>query len=421
MSTAILASLAKKVGQTSLLDEAEEVDLIRAYRETGDTAALERLVRSHLPLIFGCARRLKVDPQFVEDLINEGVIGFIRAVDNFDETKGRRLNVLAKFHVKARMADFVLANLSQVRPAPARGERNRFLHIRKLVEQVEEDRLMSPEETSSVAQQFAISDPEGVKTPDVGTTWRRVHSFESRSFDGETTNLLDVIPDESPHPEDVLIEKDERESWTRQMRLAMTMLQERERRVLFARRLKDPPTPLELLAAEFGVSKGRISQIEQQAFERLKSFIRSQPSLIRHAGQDLLNLRSAAAIVDQGNILQQIDQLSYPAYVTDESGLVIHYNKAAIDFAGGSIPNNRMYGVVPRLETLNGEYLPPEDSPAARSIKERKAVRGVIVVNAGIPEKRTSFLPFPTPLYDKFGRYIGMVNVMQPTESYRSK
>lgn len=275
MSTSLFATLGRRATQAGLLDESEELRLIRAYRFNGDAAALNRLVETHLNLIAACARRIPCARQHKDDLINEGVIGFISAVENFDESKRCRLSVIAKFHVKARMQDFAISNMSPVQPFNSRGQRKVFFHMRKLMSKdaATGDRLMTAEETLAIAERLSVT------SDDVTFVAQRLSGGDlslDRTVtgeDGDGTPLADTIPDDAPHPEDELILKDEHKRWSAQFRNAMGKLPNREKYILAERRLKDPPTSLEVLASICGLSKGRISQIEQQAMERLKSII----------------------------------------------------------------------------------------------------------------------------------------------------
>lgn len=254
------------------LDEAEELRLIRRVKATGDKAASDRLVESHKALILGCVKRLGLSKDSLDnikdDLYNEGVLGLISAIANFDETKGRRLSAIAKFHVRAHMTDFVLANMSAVRPVNSRGQRAAFYHVRRL-----RGTEVTDEESRKIAETI------GVEVADVRFVAGRLSGADV-SLDGfvgggdsQGMSLSEVIADEAPHQEELLIEKDEKESWARKMRTALALLPERERDILTGRRLTDPPVSIETIANRYAISKGRVTQIEQQAFGRLKALI----------------------------------------------------------------------------------------------------------------------------------------------------
>jgi len=240
-----------------MLGEAEELTLIRAYKLDGDKAALQKLIESHLWLIIGCAKKIASNGSLIEDLINEGVLGFIRAVENFEEDKNRRLSVIAKFHVKAWMQEYTLQNFSPVKPFNSRKQRRAFFHFKK--HSGAADRLMTAEERSALAVELGIEDHE--------------IAFVSARIEGGDIAVSDTLIDEAPLPDDHLIMKDERITWTMRMRVALSLLPDRERQILAARRLKEPPIPLQTLAEQFHLSRGRISQIEGEAFEKLKSYV----------------------------------------------------------------------------------------------------------------------------------------------------
>jgi len=283
MSSSLISKPSRRANQAGLLDEAEELRLIRAYRRSGDETALHRLVVTHLNLVRSIAKRVPHAAHQADDLINEGVIGFIKAVDNFDETKDCRLSTIASFHVKAHMQDFAINNMSAVRPFNSRNQRKVFFHMRSLLPKdvATGDRLMSAEETQVIANRLSVT------SDDVNYVAQRLAGGDLSlngtvpNGDGDGAELADVLPDAAPHPEDELILKDERQRWTVQVRVAMGKLPNREKYILAERRLKDPPTPLEVLAAVYGISKGRVSQIEQQAMDRLKSIVEADKEASR--------------------------------------------------------------------------------------------------------------------------------------------
>lgn len=256
-----------------MLDAADELELVRRYRN-GDMSALHRLIESHLWLMISCARKIPMGDHVVEDLINEGVIGFIRAVEIFDETMNRRLNVIASYYVKSRMQDYALRNISSIKPFNSRAQRRAFFHFRKL--KGAGDRLLTDEERNALAVEL------GVEDSDIAFVSSRLSgadvNLDRKVVVGDSEmSISDTIADDAPLPDDRLIMKDERVSWTMRMRAALSMLPDRERQILSARRLLDPPASLQDLATQYNLSRGRISQIESAAFEKLKAHIRNSP------------------------------------------------------------------------------------------------------------------------------------------------
>jgi RNA polymerase sigma-32 factor len=272
-----LKSLTQHVSKIRMLSEADELNLIRDYQQNGNKDARAKLIESHLWLIISCAKKIPLGKNFVDDLISEGVFGFMRAVDLFDAGMNRRLSVIATFHVKARMQDYALRNMSSVKPFNSRKQRRVFFHFKKL--QGDGDRLLTAEERNALAVELGVDDN------DIAFVTSRLSGGDvhlDRKI-GDTEMLLsDTIADDAPLPDDRLIAKDESVTWTMHMRVALSTLPDREREILAARRLLDPPTSLNDLAEKFKVSKGRISQIETAAFEKLKNYIREASDFPLH-------------------------------------------------------------------------------------------------------------------------------------------
>lgn len=273
MSSKAFSVLGKRARQADILDRDEELRLIRIYNDRSSptdlrTRALNRLVETHLKLIISIAVQMgKIyGDQHREDFVNEGTLGFINAIKKFDETKGFRLNTFARWDIKATMQSYAIDNLSSVRVA-SREQKRTFLHFKKVQRSTEAEH-MTVEETRTIARKL------GVNSEDVEIVAQRLSGdlsldMPAPTADGRAAPLSETIADSAPLPEDELIAKDELRDRTAKVNNAMMFLPNRERFILAERRLKDPPTPLENLAAMYNVSKGRISQIEQQAVVHL--------------------------------------------------------------------------------------------------------------------------------------------------------
>jgi PAS domain S-box-containing protein len=108
-----------------------------------------------------------------------------------------------------------------------------------------------------------------------------------------------------------------------------------------------------------------------------------------------------------------LDALPVPIYATDANGLVTYWNRACADFAGREPELGKdRWCVTWRIHTTADEHLPHDRCPMAVAVKERRAVRGTVAIAMRPDGSRKAFTPYPTPLYDNDGTFLGAVNLL---------
>jgi len=108
-----------------------------------------------------------------------------------------------------------------------------------------------------------------------------------------------------------------------------------------------------------------------------------------------------------------LDDLPAPMYATDRDGLITWYSKACIDFAGRiPVANRDRWCITWKLFTNEGRPLPHDQCPMATAIRQRRAVRGMTAIAERPDGRRVDFRPFPTPLFDAAGSFMGAVNLL---------
>jgi PAS domain-containing protein len=129
--------------------------------------------------------------------------------------------------------------------------------------------------------------------------------------------------------------------------------------------------------------------------------------------EDALRIAARAAKLGGSTLLQVLDELPAPIYITNSDGVITHYNRACIAFAGRTprIGEDR-WCVTWKLYTEKGDFLPHDQCPMATAIRERRVVRGIKAVAERPDGSRVPFLPYPTPLLDDEGNLIGAVNLL---------
>ncbi len=256
-----------------MLDRARELELARRWREAGDEAALDELVSAYLRLVISIARRYRAYGLPVSDLVQEGMLGLMRAAERFEPDRNVRFSTYAGWWVRAAIQDFVLRNWSIVRTGTTSAQKSLFFKFRKLKAQIDGHPVdpLSREERQRVARML------GVRLRDVeameGRLARADQSLNAPISDHGEREWLDTLADERPSPEDAAIASIDGRRWHRRLNRALRQLSSRERLIIRTRRLGAEPVTLSTLGERLGISKERVRQIEQQALGKLRALL----------------------------------------------------------------------------------------------------------------------------------------------------
>jgi RNA polymerase sigma-32 factor len=259
-----------QVHKLPILGADEEFVLATAWREHGDVEAARKLVASHLRLVVKIAGGYRGYGLPLPDLIGEGNLGLMMAVRKFEPDRGFRLSTYAMWWIKASIKEYILRSWSLVKMGTTAAQKKLFFGLARLKRKLGEagGGDMLPENVAHIA--VALDVPEA----DVVEMNRRLNQPATSlnapvSFEGGA-EVQDFLADERPNAEEMALERSEANHRQSMLRQAMAeVLNERERAILIARRLRGTPRILEDLAGEFGVSRERIRQIEEKAFAKV--------------------------------------------------------------------------------------------------------------------------------------------------------
>jgi len=266
-----LSRYMKEVRGFPLLDKETEADLARRWRDRRDPEAAKRLVGSHQRLVIKIAGQYRGYGLPLADLISEGNIGLMQAVDKFDPNRGFRLSTYAMWWVRAAVSDYVLRSSSLVRTVTNEHRKKLFFNLRRLKAKVQplNDGALLPSGVTVIAKELGVPESEIVLmdrhlgAPDLSL---------NAPVGGESElSWQDLLVDDSPDQETDLIRADELHRRHALLVEAMAELSERERHILTERRLKDDPPNLGELGEHYGISRERVRQIEARAFEKIKA------------------------------------------------------------------------------------------------------------------------------------------------------
>lgn len=270
-----LGRFLKEMRRYSILDADTERSLAEAWRDKRCAKSVEQLVGSHLRLVVKVAKGFRGYGLPLNDLIAEGNVGLMQAIDRFEPERGFRLSTYALWWIRATIQEFVLRSWSMVKLGTTSAQKKLFFNLRRLkthLRAIEEDNL-SPEQVSFIAKELSVGEGEVVSMNQ--RLFGRDQSLNVTISDEDETEWLDWLEDDCPDQETNLVESDQMNKRVALMQDCLKYLDKRERHILVNRRLKEDPPTLDALSKRHGISRERVRQIEVKAFEKLQRFMRS--------------------------------------------------------------------------------------------------------------------------------------------------
>ncbi|MGB9369716.1 MAG: RNA polymerase sigma factor RpoH [Xanthobacteraceae bacterium] len=271
-----LSRYLEEIRRFPMLEPQEEYMLAKSWREHGDRDAAHRLVTSHLRLVAKIAMGYRGYGLPISEVISEGNVGLMQAVKRFEPEKGFRLATYAMWWIKASIQEYILRSWSLVKMGTTANQKKLFFNLRKAKSKISalDEGDMRPDQVKLIAKRL------GVPEQDVIDMNRRLSGDASLNApireDGDAGEWQDWLVDDSVSQESRLVAEEQADNRHKALRDAMSVLNDRERRIFEARRLAEDPITLEELAEEFGVSRERVRQIEVRAFEKVQKAVKNR-------------------------------------------------------------------------------------------------------------------------------------------------
>ena len=257
-----------------MLEKDKEYNLAKRWREDGDRNAANQLVTSHLRLAAKVAMGYRGYGLPISEIISEGNVGLMQALNRFEPEKGFRFATYAIWWIRASIQDYILRSWSLVKIGTTTNQKRLFFKLRSAKSKIAafESGDMHPDQVSLIAKSLNVTDRDVV---DMNRRMSGDTSINVRTHEeGEPEEWQSYLVDQSPSPEAIVAEQDEKDHRRRALAAAIGVLNDRERHIFEARQLADEPQTLEDLAAEFNVSRERIRQIEALAFEKVRKAVK---------------------------------------------------------------------------------------------------------------------------------------------------
>jgi RNA polymerase sigma-32 factor len=265
----------RSIRRYDMLSLEDEQSLARRWRDSKDSDAADKLVTSHLRLVVKIAMGYRGYGLPLADLVAEGNVGMVRALDRFDPDRGFRLATYAMWWIKAAIQEYILHSWSLVKIGTTAAQKKLFFNLRRIKGEIQamEEGDLRPENVKEIATRLNVSETEVINmnrrmaAPD-----NSLNAPLRADSEGE---WQDWLVDTSESQETLLAESEELEKRRGLLHGALETLNERERHILVERRLSEDPLTLEQLSQQFGISRERVRQIEVRAFEKLQKSIRT--------------------------------------------------------------------------------------------------------------------------------------------------
>ena len=252
-----------------MLDAEEEYMLAKNWKTTGNLKSAEKLVTSHLRLVAKIAMGYRGYGLPVNEMISEGNVGLMQAVKKFKPEKGFRLATYAMWWIKASIQEYILRSWSLVKIGTTTAQKKLFFNLKKIKNQI------SPKSEGDLKDKHVseIAEKLDVKKEEVVSMNRRLagkeHSLNAQiGEDGD--EWQDWLIDKEMDQELKFAQKEEMDQRKDLLKDSIQILNDREKEILYARRLNDTPTTLENLSKKYKISRERIRQIENKAFEKVQ-------------------------------------------------------------------------------------------------------------------------------------------------------
>jgi len=249
------------------ISKEEELELFKKFREDGDKEAAQRLVLSNLKLVVNLAYKFRRFRD-VTDLIQEGNLGLLTALQKFDMDKGVRFATYATWWVKAKIQEFIISQMSIVRFGKSRDERKLFFNMMATIKDIQsydnDGEITREELVQEVARRLDVTPDKVIEALQVVSSYNDV-SIDQTYEDGD----MKLIELKDRTDFDRSIDED---TMNRKLQNALTTLNEREKFIIWNRYLAEDTMTLEEIGEKYDISKERVRQIESRALEKIKIF-----------------------------------------------------------------------------------------------------------------------------------------------------
>ena len=262
--------------RSPLLEKKDERILIKKWLKKRDEKSLHQLTQSHTRLVISYAFKYKSYGLSVNDLIQEGCIGLMKAAERFDLNQDVRFSTYAGWWIRAAIQDFILKNWSLVKLSSSSKQKSLFFTLRKLKHKIQntENGTVDFKTAQDLASNLQISTSDVINM-DIKIS-QHEGSLNTKISDEGNNEFLDLIEDEDARPDDAVFSKEDKSFKKDLIYDSMKILNKREKIIIKNRYLFENRKTLDLLGKELKISKERVRQIENEAMIKMRIHISNQ-------------------------------------------------------------------------------------------------------------------------------------------------
>jgi len=254
----------------ALLTKEDEVNYIRSWQLHRNKESINKIVSSHLRLVISLANKFKNYGLPINELVQEGNVGLMQAVDKFDLNRDVRFSTYASWWIKAAMQTFILKNWSIVRIGTTAAQKSLFFKLKTIMTKIEKENNTSFNDY----HQQKLAEDIGIKFKDIEEMKGRLsgsdQSLNVTFSENSELEVQDLLIDGRASPEQNAILTKDTETISNLINEALNKLPEREKKIIGARQLSENTITLQELGKDLGISKERVRQLENRALSKLK-------------------------------------------------------------------------------------------------------------------------------------------------------
>ncbi len=273
-----LARYLRSIQKFPILSHEQEFSLAQEYVKTKDPKISYKLVTSHLRLVVKIVSQFKGYGLPTADLIAEGNMGLLTAVEKFNPYKGFRFSTYAMWWIKASVQKYILNSWSLVKIGTTAAQKKLFFNLRRIKDKMNlmSDAQMSNQIIDDIAKRLDVSFKDVVSMNDrLKAHDGSLNAIIQRDGD-KNQEWLDFVADSKPNQEEFLSQVEKNFYRRKLLSASLKCLNEREKDILFKRRLEEKAVTLDELSRIYHISKERVRQIELNSIRKLQQFMNIQ-------------------------------------------------------------------------------------------------------------------------------------------------
>ena len=268
-----LAQYIQRIQKFPILSAEQEYEYATKWVKDGDKDAAEKLVASHLRMVVSVAYDFRNYGVPFADLIVSGNMGLMQALQKFDPERGFRFSTYAMFWIRAEIYETILQNWSIVKIGTSANQKRVFFNLARAKRALGiMDGTLSDDQTKQIADYLNVPETD-VRRMSTRLGARDVSLNSPARSDDDGRDMLSNMSDDKHNIQDDMEQLEFRRRGYELLQKHLAELPERDREILRARRLSDPVATLESLSQKYGISRERVRQIEERAYNKLRNAI----------------------------------------------------------------------------------------------------------------------------------------------------